>query len=73
MAKNLDSVLTWKQACNQFEHLHMPVIQAEYEQDGVPDWPARDQTWNNWTDSLCKSHVISDWQYANWSQSPLCR
>ena len=73
MAANLDTVMTWVQACDQFASEVFPQIQAEYEQDGVPDWPARDQTWNNWTDSLCKSHVISDWQYANWSQSPLCR
>ena len=73
MAKNLDSVLTWKQACNQFEHLHMPVIKRAFEQDGKPDWPARSEAWNNWTDHLCKNKEISDWQYANWSQSPLCR
>ena len=73
MAANLDNVMTWAQACEQFEDLHMPVIKRAFEQDGVPDWPARSETWNNWTDSLCKSHVISDWQYENWSQSPLCR
>jgi len=43
-----------------------------YEADGVPDWPARREAWNNWTDSLCKDYEISDWQYANWSQPSVC-
>ena len=72
MAANLDSVLTWKQACNQFEYIHLPVIKLAFEKDGVPDWPARREAWNNWTDHLCKNKEISDWQYENWSQSPLC-
>ena len=72
MAANLDSVLTWKQACNQFEHIHLPVIKLAFEKDGVPDECARREAWNNWTDHLCKSGQISDWQYENWSQSPLC-
>ena len=72
MAKNLDSVMTWAQACEQFASEILPHMQTIYEQDGVPDWPARSETWNNWTDSLCKDGQISDWQYENWSQSPLC-
>jgi len=72
MAANISNVMTWAQACEQFESEVFPHIQARYEQDGEPDWPARCETWNNWTDSLCKSRIISDWQYANWSQSPLC-
>ena len=73
MAANLDNVMTWVQACDQFASEVFPHMQTMYEYDRVPDWPARSETWNNWTDSLCKSHIISDWQYANWSQSPLCR
>ena len=72
MAANLDSVMTWEQACEQFASVILPYMQTIYEQDGVPDWPARRETWNNWTDSLCKDGLISDWQYENWSQSPLC-
>ena len=72
MAANLDSVMTWEQACEQFESEVFPCVQAQYEQDGVPDWPARREAWNNWTDSLCKNGQISDWQDANWSHSPLC-
>ena len=72
MAANLDTVMTWEQACEQFASEILPHMQTIYEQDGVPDWPARSETWNNWTDSLCKDGQISDWQYENWSQSPLC-
>ena len=72
MAANLDNVMTWAQACEQFASEILPHMQTIYEQDGVPDWPARSETWNNWTDSLCKNGQISDWQYENWSQSPLC-
>jgi len=72
MAENLYRVMTWEQACAQFESEVFPAIQTMYEQDGQPDWPARRETWNNWTDSLCQDNQISDWQYANWSQSPLC-
>ena len=72
MAENLYRVMTWEQACAQFESEVLPAIQTMYEQDGKPDWPARRETWNNWTDSLCKDNQISDWQYENWSQSPLC-
>ena len=72
MAANLDNVMTWAQACEQFASEILPHMQTIYEQDGVPDWPARSEAWNNWTDSLCKDGQISDWQYENWSQSPLC-
>ncbi len=72
MAANISNVMTWAQACERFESEVFPQLQAQYEQDGVPDWPARCETWNNWTDSLCKGKEISDWQYENWSQSPLC-
>ena len=70
--KNLPRVITWEQACVQFAEYLLPVVVAGYEQDGKPDWPARREAWNDWTDQLCKDGQISDWQYENWSQSPLC-
>jgi len=72
MATNLYRVMTWKQACADFKNHVLPYTIKAYEQDGQPDWPARREAWNNWTDSLCKDGQISDWQYNNWSQSPLC-
>jgi hypothetical protein len=69
---NLEYVMTWKVACDAFEGGIIPFITESYERDGIPDWPARREEWNNWTDALCKDGEISDWQYENWSQSPLC-
>jgi len=70
MATNLPYVITFAEACEYFTAEILPLVQEQYEQDGVPDWPARGETWNNWTDALCKNGEISEWQYANWSHPP---
>jgi len=60
-------------AVEHFENEIMPQIRhIEADQSGGPDWPLRRETWNNWTDALCKDGEISDWQYENWSQAPSC-
>jgi hypothetical protein len=64
--------MKWQQAVEFFNNAILPTIQRQYEQDGVADIPARSEEWNNWTDSLCKSGIISDWQYANWSHPQTC-
>ena len=70
MAANLYKVITFWEACHAFEEEILPLIQAQYEQDGIPDWPARREEWNNWTDELCNDGQISDWQYENWGHPP---
>jgi hypothetical protein len=70
MATNLPHVMTFADACETFTTEILPVIQEQHEQDGEPDWPARCETWNDWTDSLCKNSQISDWQYENWPHPP---
>jgi len=72
MANNLYSVITWKEAVEQFNENILPQVQKEFEQDGIKDIPARSEAWNNWTDSLCKDELISDWQYENWSHPTAC-
>jgi|TARA_R110002020_G_scaffold133057_1_gene296979 hypothetical protein len=72
MASNLYDVITWDQAVADFTDNIMPYVREQYEQDGIPDWPARSEAWCNWTDSLCKDGQISDWQYMNWSHPPIC-
>jgi len=72
MASNLYDVITWDQAVAGFTDNIMPHVREQYEQDGIPDWPARSEAWCNWTDSLCKDGQISDWQYMNWSHPPIC-
>ena len=70
MASNLPTVITFAQACENFTLEILPIIQAVYEQDGQPDWPARREAWNNWTDSLACDEQISDWQVHNWGHPP---
>ena len=72
MASNIPTVILFADACETFTTEILPMIQEAHEQDGQPDWPARREAWNNWTDSLCKDGQISDWQYANWSQPRVC-
>ena len=73
MASNLRSVMTWKQAVEQFkDHVLPSVVATEKLYGRGPDLTMRRETWNNWTDSLCKNEQISDWQYNNWSQPECC-
>ena len=73
MAAILTHVMTFADACETFTEEILPIIQEQYEQDGVPDYPARREAWNNWTDMLCKDGEISDWQDMNWSHPPCNR
>jgi hypothetical protein len=68
----LDTVILHSQATETFNRFVLPLVQQGMEQDGEPDYVARSEAWNNWTDSLCKDGQISDWQYANWSQPASC-
>ncbi len=70
MARDIDNPMLWQDAVNEFTTLILPMVQRAHEQNGEPDNPARCEAWNNWTDSLCKSGIISDWQYENWSHPP---
>ena len=72
MAANLDTVKLWSDAVNEFNTYVLPQVKLDFEQEGVADWPARREAWNNWTDFLCKNLEISDWQYENWSQPASC-
>ena len=70
MARDIQNPMLHAQAVETFTRDILPAVQRQYEQDGEPDIPARSEAWNNWTDSLCKSGVISDWQYENWDHPP---
>jgi|TARA_R110000824_G_scaffold5670_12_gene26219 hypothetical protein len=77
MARDIDRPMLWQDAVDFFENEMMPSIrETECEQSGPfdvsEDNPLRCETWNNWTDSLCKDKRISDWQYMNWSHPPSC-
>ena len=72
MASNLHTVMTRDEAIEIFDNCILPIVVEEYEQDGRPDEVARRETWNNWTDGLCKDRDISDWQYENWTHPDSC-
>ena len=70
--RDIASPILHADACAIFEADILPMVQEAHEQDGEPDWPARREAWNNWTDSLCQDGLISDWQYDNWSHPRCC-
>ena len=70
--RDISSPILFDRASEQFEAEILPFVQEQYEQDGEPDWPARREAWNNWTDSLCQDGLISDWQYDNWTHPRCC-
>ena len=72
MSTNLDTVLLWEDAVERFENQELPFIEQRFEQGGIPDYVARSEHWNNWTDMLCKNDEISDWQYDNWGHPDCC-
>jgi hypothetical protein len=69
---SLSTVITRDEAIIRFETELLPLIIEEFEQDGVPDIPARSEAFNNWTDALCKDGEISEWQYNNWTHPDSC-
>ena len=72
MASQLDSVILWSDAVEQFTEMILPMVQQQYERDGEPDIVARSEAWNNYVDALHSDEVISDWQVANWEHPPCC-
>jgi hypothetical protein len=72
LMQDLYRVITRDQAIERFHAEELPYCIDAFEQDGEPDWPARSEAWNNWTDMLCKAGEISDWQYENWTHPDCC-
>jgi len=77
MARDLHTVMTREQAIEQFKEYQLPsIIKDELDRgiDGVYriDEVMRSEAWSHFTDSLCKGHEISDWQYMNWSTPDCC-
>lgn len=77
MARDIDNPILWHEAEAMFIRDILPdlIIQETKWQGGKwqhADECLRSEEWNNWTDSLCKSGQISDWQYENWSHPSVC-
>lgn len=62
--------MTKEEAVEQYRSEILPAVKAEFEKDGVPDYPARAEAWNNFTDGLHKSRVITRSQYDTWTHPP---
>lgn len=57
--------MTKKEAVQQFKRMWAQEVRANPRLRN--DIPARDESWNNWTDYLCKDGVITPRQYSTWS------
>jgi hypothetical protein len=65
--------MTKKQAEAIFKRHDLKAVKETYEQDGVPDWPARREAWNNFTDYLAKDGRITMHQYETWTHPAICQ
>ena len=66
--------MTKPEAELEFRETEFPFTVREYEQDGVPDLPARRESWNNWTDAQCKAgritpHQDNTWAHPRWLET----
>ena len=64
--------MTKVEAVAEFTDYYMPSIRTHYEQDGEPDYIARSEEWNSYTDALCKAGIITEHQYDTWTQPAIC-
>lgn len=63
-------MITKHTAIEHFRYYYMPDIKEQ--EDGVPDYPLRSESWNNFTDSLCKDGQITVKQYEDWEPPRFC-
>lgn len=59
-------------AVADFKENVMPGVREAYEKDGRPDFIARSEAWNNFTDALCKDGLITMHQYETWTHPAIC-
>jgi len=64
--------MTREQAIKQWKDQCVQQIKDWYEQDGIPDYPARCESWNEFTDELCKDGYITLKQYSTWAAPREC-
>lgn len=58
--------MTKQQFDKDFKENDLQAIAQQYEQDGVPDKPARREAYNNKADAYCKEGLITEHQYNTW-------
>jgi len=64
--------MTKKEALAEWRAHYLPDVREVYEQDGVPDYPARCESWGEFTDALCKRGTITLKQYDTWTAPSEC-
>ena len=62
--------MTKYEALREWRTTILPDIKARYEQDGVPDYPARREAWNDWVDMLCSDGTVTQRQCDTWTHPP---
>ena len=72
MASQLDSVILWSDAVEQFTEMILPMIKVTEQRLGHVDIVARSEAWSNYIDALHSDEVISDWQVENWEHPDCC-
>ena len=70
MARDIPRVVKHADAVSHFETHIAPMFPKRH--NGAYDEVALSEAWSNWTDSLCKNRMISDWQYENWTHPSIC-
>ena len=58
--------MTKTDAVQNFKHGEFPTLAALEVERGTKDRPARRESWNNYTDMLCKQGDITENQYNKW-------
>lgn len=58
--------MTKREFDQEFKEVDLQFIAKQYEQDGIPDRPARREAYNNKTDNYCKNDLITEDQYNTW-------
>ena len=58
--------MTQQEFNTDFKEYDLEMIAQKYEQDGIPDRPARREAYNNKADAYCKDGLITEKQYNTW-------
>ena len=69
---SLSTVITRDEAIENWLNYEFQFVRHQFERDGVPDYPARSESFSNYADALCKNGEISEWQYMNWTHPAEC-
>lgn len=58
--------MSYREVLADFRENVLPMVKAQYEQDGKRDSIARREAFNDHTDALCKDRRITAKQYETW-------